>query len=600
MSGRKYLSNVVNQTDMRAVQSSVLQDLSDILINSFGPKGSNTCIKEMNALNMYTKDGYTILKHVNYNGVIEQSIKDDIESIARNVAITVGDGTSSAVLLSNFIFKALLEYIDTHPGVAASEILTELNHCCKMVNGEIMKDAEEATIDRLYDIALISANGNEWIADAIIDIYKKLGLNVFIDVSPSLGEETSVKYYDGMTINTGFANTCFITDTRNNTATIDHPKIFFFEDPIDTKEMGVLLDAIISRYITTPLKSKEFNSIQPVVIVCPHLSRDMSSTIDSVIDMQNRQPAGNKIPFLLITDTHQVAPIEDIRTMCGGRPIRKYIDKELYEKDKENGTAPTPYNVHEWAGGADQVVASSTVTKFINPSKMKNEDGTFTNEYTSLLDYVKAEIAKNKEDGEVAGVGTLKRRLHSLQSNLVEINVGGITVADRDSNRHLFEDAVLNCRSAAQNGIGWGANFSGYLAIDNIIRKRVEATMESVKQIAEKGFADNPVNATSKNYKIDSDILNILYEAYRHLIKILYGTCMEATEVEKAYAESSMRAQPINLRTMEFDGKVRSSIESDTIILYSVAKIVGIMVTCNQFIVPTPQHNVYSELKEIG
>ena len=105
---RKYLSNVVGKDTMRAVQTSVLQDLSDILINSFGPKGSNTCIKEMNALNMYTKDGFTILKHLNFSGIIEQSIKDDIESITKNVATTVGDGTTSAVLLANYIFDGLL------------------------------------------------------------------------------------------------------------------------------------------------------------------------------------------------------------------------------------------------------------------------------------------------------------------------------------------------------------------------------------------------------------------------------------------------------------------------------------------------------------
>ena len=580
MSNRKYLSNVVKGEDMRAVQSTVLQDLSDILVNSFGPKGSNTCIKDLNALNVYTKDGYTILKHINFNGVIEQSIKDDIEGIARNIAITVGDGTTSGILLSNFIFKALLEYIECNPDITSSEILTQLNACCRDIKAKIMAKAQEPTISNLYDIALVSANGNTWIADTIIDIYKKLGMGVFIDVAPSLGEETAIKYYDGMTINTGFSNTAFVTDTRNNTAVIDHPRIFFFEDPIDTKEMGVLLDAIISRYITTPIKNNEFGSIQPVVIVCPRFSRDMSSTIDAVIEMQSRQATGNKIPFLLITDTHQVAAVDDVRVMCGGRPIRKYIDKELYEKDKETGKAPTPFNIHEWAGNAEQVVASSTTTKFINPDKMKNPDGTFTNEYISLLDFVQAEINKNKEDGEVSGVGTLKRRLHSLQSNLVEINVGGITVADRDSNRHLFEDAVLNCRSAAQNGVGWGANFSGYLAIIDLW--------------ADCNEADN-----DRASLVKKDILFIIEEAYGNLVSILYNTCMPESSVETVIKKSLDLGMPINLRNMEFDGKVRSSIESDCIILSSVAKIVGIMVTCNQFIVPTPQHNVYSELKEI-
>ena len=591
---RKYLSNVVGQEDMRAVQTTVLQDLSDILIRSFGPKGSNTCIKEMNALNVYTKDGFTILKHLNFNGVIEQSIKDDIESITKNVATTVGDGTTSAVLLANFIFKGLLDYQkkqaekeessdDAIIGAnftTPSEILTILNECCAKIDAKIVEHAETATLESLYDVAYTSANGNAWIANIIIDIYKQLGMGAFIDVSPSLNEETSVKYFDGMTLNSGFGdNTCFVNDTRNNSAVIDHPLIFFFEDPIDTKEMGVLFDAIVSRYISTPIQSGEADKVRPVVIVCPHISRDMSSNIDKVLDWQSRQAPGNKIPFLLLSDVTQGSLMRDVMKMCGARGIRKYIDSELYKKDVENNDAPTPFTVHEWAGHADQVSANTSRTKFVNPAKMRNEDGSFSNEYLNLLDYVKTEINKLKSDGEVNGIGHLKRRLHSLQSNLVEINVGGITVADRDSNRHLFEDAVLNCRSAAEHGVGWGANFSGLIASDELMMM-------------------NP-DADDKRQCVTHDIMGIIYDAYCKLVHILYESCMNKTNADGLFTISMSNKQPFNLRTWEFDGKVRSSIESDCIILSSVAKIIGIMVTCNQFIVPTPQHNVYSDMKEV-
>ena len=577
---RKYLSNVVGKDTMRAVQTSVLQDLSDILINSFGPKGSNTCIKEMNALNMYTKDGFTILKHLNFSGIIEQSIKDDIESITKNVATTVGDGTTSAVLLANYIFDGLLEYLDSAKcRIKPSETLTILNNICDDIKANITGRAEEATLENLYDIAYTSANGNKWIADTIINIYKELGIGAFIDVSPSLNEETAIKYFDGMTLNTGFSDTCFVNDTRNNTCTIDNPHIFFFEDPIDTKEMGVLFDAIISRYITTPIQSNEADKIVPTVIVCPHISRDMSSTIDRVINWQNQQAPGNKIPFLLISDVHQQAVLQDIMRMCGGRPIHKYIDAKIYEKDVENNTAPTPFTIHEWGGTAEQIVAGTNRTKFINPAKMKNENGEYSNEYINLLNYVKTEIEKLRSDGEVSGIGTLKRRLHSLQSNLVEISVGGITVADRDSNRHLFEDAVLNCRSAAENGVGWGANFSAVIAINDIVK------------IIEEGDV--------KGYDPYYDILKIIRDSYEKLVKVLYRSCMSDEDADAVYNISIDRGEPMNLRTLTFDSTVRSSIESDCIILSSVAKIIGIMVTCNQFIVPTPQHNVYSDLKEI-
>lgn len=576
----KYQNNVVTQDAMRKVQGSVLENLSDILRNSFGPHGSNTCIKKMDALNMYTKDGYTILKNVYFNGIIEQAIKDDIESITQNVATTVGDGTTSAVLLADYIFSGLVEYLEANTDTTPAEVLFALNSCCDSIKKQIKASATEPNLDKIYQIALVSANGNKWIANTILDIYKQFGLGVFIDVSPSLENETSIKYFDGMTLNTGFNDSSFVTDSRNNSSTVDKPELFFFEDPIDNKEMGVLFDSILSQCIVTPILNNEPTAIVPVVIICPHLSRDITSNIDRVMDWQRAQPVNNKLPFLLITDVHQVTTFQDIAAMCGAKPIRKYIDKELYEKDVEKGLAPTPYNVREWAGKCDQVVATSARTKFINPSKMKNPDGTFTNEYNNLLEYVNAEITRATEEGDSTHKGTMKRRLHALQTNLVEISVGGISIADRDSNRHLFEDAVLNCRSAANNGVGWGANFNGLMAARSLAACTPEDSEEGM---------------------LKYDIMKIIATAYEDIIIDLYTTCGKGyNDAVAEFKKSIEKGMPINLRTMEYDGNVLSSIESDQIVLNSVATIVGIMVTCNQFLVPSPQHNVYMPLKEIN
>ena len=582
MATKTYLSNVVDKTTMRSVQSTVLKDLSTYLLNSFGPKGSNTCIKKLNALNMYSKDGHTILKSIAFNGIVEQSIKDDIESITLNIVNTVGDGTTSAVILSDILFEKLLKYIEENPGVSPADIERDIMNCCKVIMTKIKKSATEPTIEGIREIAYISSNGSNWIADMIEDIYKQFGMGVFIDVSPSLGKETSLKFFDGMTINTGYSDSCFVTDTRNNTCVVDHPNIYFFEDPVDNKEMGVLLDAILSKNIIEPMRNRNFATLVPTVIVASHISRDMSSLIDTIVDYQSNLAAGNKIPCLLITGTHQVDEIQDIYKLCGAKPIHKYIDAEIYKKDIENGLAPTPETVTEWAGHADEVVAHSNKTKFINPACMKNEDGTFSNIYLNLLDYLEKELSKQQGDGEIKELGLLKRRINSLKSNLVEISVGGMTVADRDSNRHLVEDAVCNCRSAAANGIGWGANVSAFIALNDLIAEYNDEESD---------------NCADCNY----DIIMLMYEAYTDLVAILYSTMFadrsNAEDIADKILENRM---PYNIRTNEFDGKVKSSIESDCIILDSVAKIISIMVTCNQMIVPTPQHNVYTDLREIG
>ena len=98
-----YGTNVVDKETLKKYQLSVLEKLREILIQSFGPYGSNTCIKQINALNTYTKDGYTILSNVKFTGIIEEAIRSDIETITKNIVETVGDGTTSATILSYYL-----------------------------------------------------------------------------------------------------------------------------------------------------------------------------------------------------------------------------------------------------------------------------------------------------------------------------------------------------------------------------------------------------------------------------------------------------------------------------------------------------------------
>ena len=79
MTNTKVANNVVYKPILRKIQSNTLKELSGILYTSFGPNGSNACIKRENALSRYTKDGHSIIGAISYNGMIEQSIKEDIE-----------------------------------------------------------------------------------------------------------------------------------------------------------------------------------------------------------------------------------------------------------------------------------------------------------------------------------------------------------------------------------------------------------------------------------------------------------------------------------------------------------------------------------------
>lgn len=580
MSKQLIMNNVVTRNTMRNIQSKTLHELEDILIRSFGPNGSNACIKKENALSRYTKDGHTIIGSIQYNGIIEQSIKDDIESITRHIVKTVGDGTTSAVILAATIFDYIVKLEDQYQPI---EIVTALENVVSDIKKRIMNTAKELDLQSVYDIAMISTNGNTFVADLLKNIYEEYGNNVFIDVSPSTGEDTVIKSYNGMTLNTGYCDSCYVTNSTNNTSEVDKPEVYFFEDPIDTRELGVYLDSIISRNMIKPVNSGDYSSIIPTVIFAPKISRDMSSTMDSLVQTMTSMPVNNRLPICIITDYHEVDQLTDLAQMCGARMIHKYIDPKIYQADVEAGKAPTPDNIFDWAGSCDRVVAYSDKTTFIRPSKMYNDDGSYSTQYDNLLQFLKTEINKKTEEGEnIRDIGTLKRRLHSLESNMVELFVGGITQADRDALRDLVEDAVLNIRSAATNGVGFGANMSAAIIV---FRESVKHTPAST---------------------IEDKIYQVLENAYTDLVGVLYnGTAMWDTDnystpylnaVDKAFREGMI----YNIRTKKWSNNVKTSIMSDVTILDTVTRIVGIMATCNQFILPTAMHNIYEEPVDHG
>lgn len=574
------MNNVIPKEKLREIQENTLNELADILSNSFGPNGSNACIKKENALSRYSKDGHTIIGSLHYNGIIEQSIKDDIESITRHIVKTVGDGTTSAVILSSLIFKCIKDVEDSG-SYKPVEIVTALEKVVSDLKKKIKSTAREITDKDIYDITMISTNGNVDIANMLVDIYNEFGKTVFIDVSPSTGEEMVIKSYNGMTLNTGYDDACFVTDATKNISEVDKPEVYFFEDPIDTREIGVYLDSIISHNFITPANAQNWDAIRPTVIFAPKISRDMSSTMNSLISTMASMPVENRLPICIITDLHETEQLKDLAKLCGARMIHKYIDKGVYEADVAAGRAPTPETIFNFAGRCDKVIAYSSKTTFIRPALMYKEDGSYSEMYNNLHAFLKSEIIRETADGgDARTIGTLKRRLHSLEANMVELFVGGITQADRDSLRDLVEDAVLNLRSAAENGVGYAANMSAVIAISSV--------------------------DISKYNDLERSIFTAIAEAYEALVCRLYevteyARCIKNEGSTNADLYANIVNNAIkdgliyNIREEKWSDNVVTSIMSDVTILDTVSRIIGIMATCNQFILPTAMHNVYMD-----
>lgn len=566
-------SNVIEKEKIREIQLEVLELLANSLKRSFGPMGSNTMITKRGMLNKYTKDGWSILQDIYLKGVFESAVVSDIKDIVRNVIVEFGDNSTSAIILCYLLYKELVKLEETSNSTPY-EIINNFKEAVDNISKRILKNGKECTLEDIYNISYTATNGNEEIAEMLRAVYEKYGMNVFIDVSCSVSKDTLVKEYDGLTLRSGYADSAYVTDSKKNIASVPNPRIYVFDDSIDTPGMIALFDAIISKNIYTPLMSKPVGKVIPTVILCKKISRDMSGIIKSLVETMQNMPEGNKIPFLMVANITDDEELDDIAMLCGCPHIKRYINKEVYEADVKAGKAPTVQNVETYYGTCELVESDTMTTRIKSPKKMLEKDGSRSQTYNSLVENLEGQLRKWKEEGQdVSDVGRLKRRINSLKANMVEIFVGGIATADRDSLRDLVEDAVLNCRSAAMNGVGAAANFEGYWAARDLYLNDVYD--QSV--VGDKSYL--------KGY------YKCIMNAYYDIIEILIKTCLKSStsdDIGMIVDKSLNEKKAYNLRTNSFDGLILTSIKSDVASLEAISRILTIMLTCNQVLLEDP------------
>lgn len=568
--------NVVSKDKLQFIYLKTLKSIADYLSNTFGPMGSNTKIITGNDAQTikseYTKDGHKTLKHIMFSNPIEMSIKAEVEEITEHVEHEVGDGTTSAALLASKIYEYTIALMED--GVQPYEVIFTFQKIVKMIQDEILKNGRPVELQDIYDICMISTNGNKEVSTNIKNIYEEYGLDVQIDVSISPTKDNLIKVYDGMTLSEGYSDPAYINNVTKGIAELHNPKIYAFVDPVDDMNMISLFEKIIIENIIDPLQVDE--ECVPTVIISPRMSNDMGSLMQTVVEIMYDSQGNQKPPLLIITNITGTDEgiYMDIARLCGCKYIRKYIDPDTKKADEEKGLAATIDNVVEFAGTAELVTSDVGKTKFVNPAKMKDENGNPSSIYESQVKFLQSELDNAKANGEDSrSIGSKRKRLKSLQSNMVEYLVGGIAISDRDSERDLVIDAVKNCASAINSTVGYAANFEGFMA--------------SMRVVESLGIKDK----TQLN--LEEQIAMIIFHAYFETLSQLYSTVFKVDEVNDKIIESIKNNAPIDLRTKQVSTQVKTSIMTDVKILEAISKLITIMGTSNQCLVQAPQLNNY-------
>lgn len=578
------ITNIVDKKALRNLQLNALKVISDSIETSAGPMGSDSqiCRDAANgnkqnvpmAINTYTKDGHTILSSIFFGDIISDSVKANLMTITTNIVKKIGDGTTSAVLLSRIIFEVLVK-LEESSNIPPRILAKRFKDAVVEIQKDIRTRKKDFTPETAYKIAYISSNGSEEVATAIKDMYEKYGKDLFIEVQTSPNKDSFLKEFDGMSLNTGYNNVAFMNDLKKGNCVINHPSIYYFKDPVDTREQIGYLVSIIGHNIVEPYNKGNFKSVVPTVIFAKHISKDASGELDRILSFMDYYNDPSRIqqkpPLLIVSNIHQEEELDDLARMCNCKPIQKYINADKQKDDQEKGIAPTYKNAFEFGGKADLVKSDASSTVVINPVLMHDDKGNLSETYKASIEHLRAELKKAEtETNNLNVLGALRRRINSLNSKAVTYFIGGVTATDRDALKYLVDDAVLNCRSAATNGVGYAANTEGFISSEKMYKKHS-----------------------------DDDIYKAIYDSYKEVIRKLYHTnpdIAENMDIEDIYQNLLDGKGVLNIITEKYDKSILSSIETDPAILECISRIVTLMINCTQCILPNTNYNKYGRL----
>jgi len=404
-----------NEEARRKILSGVEQ-LSRAVKVTLGPKGRNVVLDKKFGSPTITKDGVTVAKEIELADPFENMGAEMVKEVASKTSDNAGDGTTTATLLTEAIYREGLKNVTAgaNPmalkrGIdkAVEEVTEQLKKICKPIG----KDKKE-----ISQVATIAANNDRTIGDQIAEAMDKVGKDGVITVEEAKSTETTLKVVEGMQFDQGYLSPYFVTDAERMEAVLEDPYILIHEKKIsNVKDM-------------LPLLEKIAKTGRPLLIVAEEVEGEALATLVINKIRGTFSCCAVKAPGY---GDRRKAMLEDIAVLTGGIAITEDLGKKLENIDVND------------LGRAKRVTIDKENTTIV-------EGAGKTSDIKGRIEQIKAQISKTDSDYDKE---KLQERLAKLSGGVAVINVGAATETEMKEKKARVEDALHATRAAVEEGI---------------------------------------------------------------------------------------------------------------------------------------------------
>ena len=221
--------------------------ISQAVKSTLGPRGRTVLIESEKHLGglIITKDGVTVANDFFLDDPVENLSAQMMKEAARKTANTAGDGTTTAIVLTEAIVNAGNLMITPNNNV--SEVVKYINKYSEIVVDHLTLASKKVTKDMLNDVATISANNDKDLGKIISDAYNKVGKNGIVTIERSQNHETYATVTNGIKVDRGYTSNLFVTDNKNDESVLEDVYILVCDQEISNlMQLEGLLKRVVS------------------------------------------------------------------------------------------------------------------------------------------------------------------------------------------------------------------------------------------------------------------------------------------------------------------------------------------------------------------
>lgn len=400
--------------------------ISKAVKSTLGPRGKTVLMESAEHTGgiTVTKDGVTVARNIRLNDPIQDLAILMMREAAMKTANSAGDGTTTAIVLTEAIVKAGASVLTKENNI--TEVIRYINLITKDIVKSLDKSSKKLTNKLLLDVATISANNDVEIGKIIAKAYMKVGVNGVVTVERSQNAETFAEVTSGIKIARGYTSNLFINNQKKDECILEDVKILVCDAEINNiLQIENVLKPII-------------NNGEKLLIIAP-CSNNVVNTLAANVARQGLKFC-NIAPPNFGFKQHEL--MQDIALAVGAKYFSEKTGDDM-SLMRENDL-----------GHADKIIVASDSTLII---KENNE----TEELTQRIKELKEQQDNTENKGER---NFIDERIASLAGSIGSIFVGGQSEIEQKEKFDRVDDSVCAVKSALEEGIVPGGGIALFRA----------------------------------------------------------------------------------------------------------------------------------------